>query len=62
MLRVLLNAVAVERMITHEAKPSALSFLETAMRSIISVVYERKWYFNWLVARSTSQDQSKLAR
>ena len=46
----------------NEAKQSALSFLETATGSIISVVYERKRCFNWLVAQSTCQDRSKLAR
>ena len=29
---------------------------------IISRVYEHKGCFNWLVARSTGQDRSKLAR
>jgi len=58
-LQMLLNVVVVERMITYEAKPSALSFLKT---TTVFIVYEHKWCFNWLVAWSTGQDRSKLTR
>ena len=42
----------IERGCGRENSPRALSFLETATCSIISVVYERKRCFSWLVARS----------
>jgi len=57
LLCVLLNTVAVERMIMHSASPHALSFLKTA---IIFLVYECKQCFNWLVAQSGQVKTSQV--
>ena len=39
----------VERIIRHEAEPSALLGLETHSEYTISVMYESTRYFNWFI-------------